>query len=65
MWSTFELFTLLANFPEQPVQGAKDEGDEKQCDDTTKDSQEKWVIPEAVPVIVTGDPRKQVLQISG
>ena len=56
---------MLANFPEQPVQGAEDEGDEKQCDDTTKDSQEKWVIPEAVPVIVTGDPRKQVLQTSG
>ena len=62
-WSTFELLTLLADLPEQPAQGAKDEGDEKQCDDATKDSQEKWVVPEAVPVVVTGDSREQVLQI--
>ena len=63
--STVEFVTFLADFPEKPVQGAKDDDDEKQCDDATKDSQEKWVVPGAVSVVVTGDSREQVLQILG
>ena len=45
------------------MQGAKDEGDEKQGEGTTKDSLGETVVPEVVPATVAGSSCEQFLQV--